>query len=252
MRPAPQPAWSLSVYLKGLVKIPRESQSHALHSEGLLVQSPASGMVVWRCLCRAFPCFPQNTLHPHLWAQTAQYPTNSKSSVPQWTPGMDLVRQFYFWAQNKYFQGGRHASYTSDTVASLLHFERAIKKEKEVTTSVLLLFSPVGTLLLWTWMALLMWFSINIPGLNVDAFKGREPEKSSSLCREAVHVPPVKCLSPAWRLWAGGHWLHNRPCSSTLPKRHSSTYCTNYGSVCPVQRQPCAEWLNWHDVLAFM
>lgn len=58
----------------------------------------------------------------------------------------------------------------------LLHFEGAIKKEKGVTTSVLLPLLPC-----YYGHSSLDVILHEYPGVNVDAFEGREPERAVAL-----------------------------------------------------------------------
>lgn len=139
----------MSVYLKELVKIPLERQSHALHREGVLEQYSASGMVpLWD-----LSMLPTKTLCTHTYGHRL---LNTPLTV---SPVSHNEHQGWIWSSSIIFElrinisrmGGVLHVTMSDAVASLLHFERAIKKEKGVTTSVLLPSSTVGILLLWSW-----------------------------------------------------------------------------------------------------
>lgn len=155
------------------------------------------------------------TLCPHTYGHRLL------STPPTASPVSHNEHHGWIWSSSVIFElrinisrmrGMLHIS-VSDAVASLPHFERAIEKEKGVTTSILLPSSTVGTLLLWTqpswcdfpWISLVLVLSL-IP-LRGESQKRAvsSPEKlSMCLLWNAHHLPD---------LWTGGHWPPNGTCS---------------------------------------
>lgn len=128
-----------------------------------------------------------------------------------------------------------------------------LNRKRELMTAVLLTSFPAGTPLLWTW---LPWFSMSTSGLNFNTVQtGWERAK-----KEQQPSPEMLSLCILWN----AHHLHStcgqvvikartgaalRSCwLPTVPRRHGRTYFANYGFTCSVQRQRCAEWVNWHYV----
>jgi len=96
----------------------------------------------------------------------------------------------------------------SNAVASLLGFERAIKWEKGVTTSVSLPSFTVDTPLWWMWPSCMEEIFCEHLGSKHQSYaNGREErrKRAAASSREALPVPPVKWPSPARRSQAGGH-----------------------------------------------